>query len=123
MSESENTPKAKRPPPRSAWKPGQSGNPGGRPAVLKDIRAAAQQEGEACIRALVAIRDNPSSPEAARVAAIRELLDRGFGKPTQHTEITGADGGPIQTQAVQDDRPPIETFLAEFGERKEETKH
>jgi hypothetical protein len=29
------------------------------------------------------------------VAAAVALLDRGFGKPSQSTELTGKDGGPI----------------------------
>jgi hypothetical protein len=28
--------------------------------------------------------------------AITDMLDRAFGKPTQHTELTGKDGGPIE---------------------------
>lgn len=31
-----------------------------------------------------------------RVTAVKEVLDRVYGKPKQATEITGADGGPIQ---------------------------
>jgi hypothetical protein len=31
-----------------------------------------------------------------RLAAFREALDRAWGKPKQATEITGADGGPVQ---------------------------
>lgn len=30
-----------------------------------------------------------------RIAAARELLDRGYGRPKQQTELTGADGGPV----------------------------
>lgn len=31
-----------------------------------------------------------------RLAAVRELLDRAYGRPTQATEISGPDGGPVQ---------------------------
>lgn len=30
-----------------------------------------------------------------RLAAVRELLDRAYGKAKQATEVTGADGGPV----------------------------
>lgn len=62
---------------------GQSGNPGGRPKTIALLRELAQGETEANIRALVAIRDNKRAPCAARIAAVRELLDRGFGKSAQ----------------------------------------
>lgn len=32
---------------------------------------------------------------ASRLAAAREILDRAYGKPTQATEISGPDGGPV----------------------------
>ena len=34
--------------------------------------------------------------EAARVSAANALLDRGYGKPRQAVEHSGADGGPIE---------------------------
>jgi hypothetical protein len=33
---------------------------------------------------------------AAQIGAARELLDRVYGKPRQQTELTGADGGPVE---------------------------
>lgn len=37
-----------------------------------------------------------------RITAVRELLDRVYGKPKQQTEITGANGGPVQFVAPLD---------------------
>lgn len=31
-----------------------------------------------------------------RLAAFKEILDRSYGRPKQQTEVTGADGGPLQ---------------------------
>jgi hypothetical protein len=73
--------------PRSAWEPGQSGNPGGRPRVVADVRALAQLEGPASIAALARVRDNPKSPPAAVVSASLALLDRGFGRPQQSVHM------------------------------------
>ena len=38
-------------------------------------------------------------------------------------EHTGANGGPIQTQVVEDARPALGEFLAEFATKAEETRH
>ena len=85
------------------FEPGKSGNPGGRPAALAEVKALAREQTEANIAALVAVRDNPDSPAAARVSAANSLLDRGWGRPTQALEHSGPDGGPIPTG--QDDAP------------------
>lgn len=37
-----------------------------------------------------------------RLAAVREILDRSYGKPTQATEISGPDGGPLQIVDTSD---------------------
>jgi hypothetical protein len=68
---------------------GQSGNPGGRPKTIALLRDLAQRETEASIRVLIEIRDSRKAPFAARIAAIRELFDRGYGRPTQ--PISGDD--------------------------------
>ena len=39
--------------------------------------------------------------ESARVAASIAILDRGFGKPPQAVELTGADGGPIEVTRIE----------------------
>jgi hypothetical protein len=62
---------------------GMSRNPGGRPKTVALIRVLAQAQTEANIKALVSIRDDRSAPHAARIAAIGELNDRAFEKPTQ----------------------------------------
>lgn len=42
-----------------------------------------------------------SVPVVERLPIWKELADRLDGKPKQQTEVTGADGGPIVTQALQ----------------------
>lgn len=69
---------------------GQSGNPGGMPKDIHDIKVLAARHGPEAVEALVAImRDSGASPPA-RVAAAVHLLDRGYGKAAQ--PVTGADG-------------------------------
>ncbi len=68
------------------WAKGHSGNPGGRPGVLKDIQEIARKHSLGSITTLVEIRDDRTQPAAARVAAASIILDRGYGKPPQHLE-------------------------------------
>jgi hypothetical protein len=63
------------------FKKGQSGNPGGRPKILADVRELARAHTVSAMNALVQIVEDESGPAAARVAAANSLLDRGYGKP------------------------------------------
>jgi hypothetical protein len=67
------------------FKKGESGNPGGRPKVIADLRALARAYAPDAIKELARLAIKAKS-EAARVAAIRELLDRGYGKAQQMVE-------------------------------------
>ena len=69
--------------------PGQSGNPGGRPKSAH-VSELARAHTDACIETLVKIRDNARAPAAARIAAVKELLDRGYGK-ARHDVTLGSD--------------------------------
>jgi|SRR6266576_352471 hypothetical protein len=60
---------------------GQSGNPGGRPKILADVRELARAHTASAMKALVQIVEDEGAPPAARVAAANSLLDRGYGKP------------------------------------------
>jgi hypothetical protein len=68
------------------FKPGQSGNPGGRPKVLAEVRELARQYAPEAISTLADIMANSNAPPAARVAAANAILDRGYGKPSQYIE-------------------------------------
>ena len=65
---------------------GQSGNPSGRPKIVmangKSLRDLAREHTEECIAALISIVREADN-DAARRAAASDLLDRGWGKPTQ----------------------------------------
>src|SRR5215470_12414538 len=63
------------------FQPGQSGNPGGKPAIIRHIRDIAREYTEAAIQTLAAIMVDAKASPAARVAAAGELLDRAWGRP------------------------------------------
>lgn len=68
-----------------------AGRPVGRQNKLTaDVKELAQSFGEEAIVALVDIARDGDAPPASRVAAIKELLDRGYGKAKQAVEHSGA---------------------------------
>ena len=79
----ESTPKAV-PSKDYLWKPGQSGNPGGRPKVVGEIRDLARLHTVTAMETLITVMTSAEAPPAARVAAAAHMLDRGYGKPTQN---------------------------------------
>jgi len=89
MAENSDRPAKKR---RGAGKPfqkGQSGNPGGRPKEIREIKELARQHTTAAISTLV--RSLRAKSETARVVAANSILDRGYGKAAQHIELDAGD--------------------------------
>jgi hypothetical protein len=62
------------------FKPGQSGNPGGRP---KGLAAKAREHADKALDVIAAALDD-QDPKV-RIAAAKEIFDRGFGKPVTMT--------------------------------------
>lgn len=58
--------------------------------VTADVKEIAQSYGEEAVKALVEIVRDGEAPHAARVSAVKELLDRGYGKAKQAVEHSGA---------------------------------
>ena len=104
---------------KGGFKAGVSGNPGGRPKAVEEIRELARAHCPGAIAELARLAVEAKS-ESARIAAIRELLDRGYGKATQPlADETSADGetfeftmniGPVPNQWRR-----IEDGLAALG--------
>lgn len=91
------------------FKPGQSGNPGGRPKIIAEVKELAREYTDAAVKALADIVQNKKAAPAARVAAAQALLDRGYGKPTQYVE---AKVGPLDGLSVEDKRSLLEAVQA-----------
>lgn len=108
----QNTPTAE--PRDTRWKPGQSGNPGGRPAVIKEIRDLARAHTMTAFNTLLAVCENSEAPPAARVSAAAHILDRGFGKPQQSIVSTIRDA-----RRLTDDE--LYAFLSEQADSSDGT--
>lgn len=73
------------------WRPGQSGNPRGRPAVPPEVRELARAHTVTAVNTLVAVMTDEKATAAARVSAANALLDRAHGRPL--TEVDVRSGG------------------------------
>ncbi len=69
---------------------GRSGNPGGRPRVIGELRDLCRAQTDKAIGALLAIINNEDAPPSSRVAAAQEILNRGWGRPTVTVEANVA---------------------------------
>ncbi len=80
------------------FKPGESGNPGGRNAAKPFLdavnRAVKQDDGKRLRDCAERLLDLAAIGEPW---AVQMLADRLDGKPKQQTEVTGADGAPLVT--------------------------
>lgn len=64
------------------------------------LEARAREHTKTALDALVEVAKGAES-DAARVSAASALLDRGYGKPRQQLEHSGADGGPLTVQVIR----------------------
>ena len=73
---------------------------GSRNKVTAEIKELAQEYGPEALATLAGIMRDAAAPHQARVAASNALLDRGYGKPVQANELTGANGGAVAYEFV-----------------------
>lgn len=79
-------------PPRGRPFPkGVSGNPGGRPKEEREVVEAIRLRGLELVEKLMEL-----ALQDGNVLAIKEALDRGYGKAKQVVEVGGAGGGPVR---------------------------
>jgi len=81
------------------FKPGQSGNPGGRPREEMAVIQLAKQNSEKAILKLVELID--SEDPKVSIAASNAVLDRAIGKPKQALEHSGPEGEKLVIQIVR----------------------
>jgi hypothetical protein len=78
------------------WKPGQSGNPGGRPAGLEQrVRELVDFDKVTLVLQDIVLgmpcedgtREKPSAKDTDRIAAAKLLFERGFGRPREEVVV------------------------------------
>ena len=80
------------------FKPGQSGNPGGRPKIVREFHSwltgkAYPEAKKALLKCL------KSDDEKVQMLAVKEVNDRLFGKSPQ--PLVGEDGGPVGVSLLE----------------------
>lgn len=70
------------------------------------------------LQVLVDIAQSVEAPPASRVSAAVAILDRGYGKPVQATEVSGKDGKPIQTEEVGTASLTLKALINGIAERR-----
>jgi hypothetical protein len=65
-----------------------------------DLKALAQTYAPDAVKTLAAIMMT-SENHTARIAASKELLDRGYGKSIHGVELTGKDGEPVVITRIE----------------------
>src|SRR5688572_13892701 len=70
------------------FKPGQSGNPGGRPKIVGEVQELARKTTPMAIKTLERIAGDQKAPPAAQVSAATALLDRAWGRPAQAVDVS-----------------------------------
>ena len=118
-STSQNRLKAgKRKAPHSAFQPGRSGNPGGRPKLTPEQKAQEFELIQACRskspQAIAVIEQlmHRADRDSVRLAAASFIVERGWGKAPQAIEHSGKDGDPIEHN-----RNLVVTFVNPDGSR------
>ena len=78
---------------------GKSGNPGGRPKEVVEVRDLARSHSTRAVERLVELIE--SENERTAVAACEAILNRGYGRPAQSVSLSGEeDGPPVQLEGV-----------------------
>jgi hypothetical protein len=91
---------------RTTFQKGQTGNPRGRPKVVREVRDLARQHTGDAIRVLASIMNDEGQDARARVAAANAILDRGNGKPQQSVNVQAEVMQPERVVLVHTAPPP-----------------
>lgn len=74
------------------FKPGQSGNPNGRPKIPQEFKDLAKTKSLDALHRVIEIMENPDSDKKDVLRASEMIMDRAWGKATQpiDAEMSGA---------------------------------
>jgi hypothetical protein len=88
-----------------SFKPGKSGNPGGRPKISEDILAMCRAASPRAISELLAVFDDEQARPGDKIRASEAILNRAWGTPTQSVELSGAEGKALEILIKYADKP------------------
>ena len=98
------------------WKPGQSGNPGGRPKgrLIDEALEELLLENDSEL-ALAIAKKLLSRAKSGEVKAIQLVVERVQGKPKRQIELSGPDGGPLDIHNMTNEE--LDQRIAELTEK------
>jgi hypothetical protein len=108
----------------TSFKPGTSGNPGGRPKkpggiearrIVADVKALARSVAPEAVKTLRNIMNDPKAPPAARIGAATAILDRGYGRPGQSIEVSGTVAAYDLSTLSEEELDQLEALLLLAG--------
>ena len=105
---------------RGGFRPGSGRKPGVPNKLTADIKALASEYGPEALETLVHIMTEGES-EQAQIAAAKELLDRGYGKPRQEFEVNEKPRVTVIVQRygpVADPRPALTDQTTDEGDTR-----
>lgn len=78
-----------------------------------DIAKVARVYSLRALETIISVMEDPEEAGSVRLAAANALLDRAHGKPKQMTEISGIDGGELQSRLVIEfvGQPPVKATV------------
>jgi hypothetical protein len=91
----------------TSWKPGQSGNPGGRPKVAREVRASAQDDTPEAYRIISGLMRDADKDSVRLSAAVKVLQIAGVPM----SEVAEAAGEAAGQVAMPAQEPDVDSLL------------